>query len=224
MHILFVTPDLSDADLAQRYLERSIPGVRLDGCATPDAARARILTVSHDAAVVDVLALGDAGLQFVADWRARAPGQPVAALTRTAAEDDAAMATVAGATTCVAKRSNWLEPLAETLVRFQTTHPANVPAAVGAAAQPVPQTSVRSEADGLRRTPAATAETPDRADLLARVEHLRHALDQEVAIRREAEARARDLAAAHDADRQRWQMALRQLEERYTSIAQQHVQ
>jgi hypothetical protein len=224
MLILFVTPDLTDASVTERRLQRQAAGVRVDGCATPDQARARIVTGLHDAVVVDVSTFGESGYQLIAECRARSPRQTVVALTRTAGEDDVAMAGVAGATTSVAKLGNWLEPLVEALAGLRTADSVNAAAAGGAVTLLAPAPPARAEVEIQRRGPATLAEAPPPAELVAQVDQLRHALEQEAAIRRDAEARARNLAAAHDADRQRWQLALKQLEERYSAITQQQAQ
>jgi DNA-binding NarL/FixJ family response regulator len=254
MHILFVTPHLSDADLAQQRLQRSTPGVRVDACGVPDQARARLVTVVHDAVVVDVLAFGESGLQLIAECRARAAARPIVALTRTAGEDDVAMAAVAGASTCIAKESGWLEPLVEALQNRRAAEPVMEPVAPPdlplatvdlrppmepavappaaadshpAVASPeevvAPETIAPASPTHAAETPSATlpaVEVPATQGLAAQVDRLQHALDQEAAIRRDVEARARNLAAAHDADRQRWQLALRHLEERYAALTQ----
>jgi hypothetical protein len=234
MHILFVTPHLGDADLAERRLQRSAAGARVDACGVPDQARARILTVLYDAVVVDVLAFGESGLQLISECRARAPQQPVIALTRTAGEDDVVMAAVAGATTSIPKEGGWLEPLAEALLGDRPPVPTGTPAtdapapsvidATAPALKPPSPTGAPGAASKVNATTAPAAEPPARSELMAQLERLQHALDQEAAIRRDAEARARNLASAHDADRQRWQLALRQLEERYAAITQQQTQ
>lgn len=234
MHILFVTPHLTDADLAQQRVQQSVAGARVDACGVPEQARARILAATHDAVVVDVLAFGESGLQLIAECRARAPQQLVVALTRTTGEDDVVMATVAGATTTIARERGWLEPLAEALLgpRAAVLAEKAAPAVVAPSGMEAPLPAMQAAAPaetsgtvpGAASSPPVAVELPSRSELAAQVERLRHALDQETAIRRDVEARARNLASAHDADRQRWQLAIRHLEERYAAIAQQQTQ
>ena len=87
MRLLYLTAHLSDADLAQRALDRLSPPVRVEACASvKDVLQALGTTPVPDAVLVDTAPPTHDPLRALADLRAAAPERVLLALVRPGAD------------------------------------------------------------------------------------------------------------------------------------------